>query len=103
MFRWKVTPFGVANAPALFQELMNKILSILRRRPMVQELISRGGQMEAHIDDVCLRTTTQEHHPILLRELLAVCQDNHTRLKLEKSELMQETMQYLGFDIGYGW
>ena len=49
-------PFGVANAPALFQELMNKILSILRRRPKVQELISRGAQMEAHIDDVCLGT-----------------------------------------------
>ena len=30
VFKWKVMPFGVANAPALFQELMNKILSILR-------------------------------------------------------------------------
>ena len=37
--------FGVAHAPALFQELMTKILSILRRRPKVQELISRGAQM----------------------------------------------------------
>ena len=54
VFKWKVMPFGVANAPALFQELMNKMLSILRRRPKVQELISRGAQMEAHIDDVCL-------------------------------------------------
>ena len=40
MFKWKVMPFDVANTPALFQELMNKILSILRRRPKVQELIS---------------------------------------------------------------
>ena len=24
VFKWKVVPFGVANAPALFQELMNK-------------------------------------------------------------------------------
>ena len=56
VFKWKVMPFGVANAPALFQELMNKILSILRRRLKVQELISRGAQMEAHIDDVCLGT-----------------------------------------------
>ena len=63
-------PFGVANAPALFQELMNKILSILRRRPKVQELISRGAQMEAHIDDVCLGTNTQEDHLILLGEFL---------------------------------
>ena len=42
VFRWKVMPFGVANAPALLQELMNKILYILRHRPLVQELVSRG-------------------------------------------------------------
>ena len=88
---------------ALFQELMTKILSILHRRPVVQELISRGAQMEAHIHDVCLGTNTQENHLILLGDFLAVCQENHTRLKLEKCEFMQETMQYLGFDIGYGW
>ena len=66
MFKLKVMPCGAANAPALFQELMNKILSILRPRPVVQELISRGAQMEAHIDDVCLGTNTQEDHLILL-------------------------------------
>ena len=60
VFRWKVMPFGVANAPALFQELMNKILYILRRIPVVQELVSRGAEMEAHIDDVGLGTHTQE-------------------------------------------
>ena len=54
VFKWKVMPFGVANAPALFPELMNKFLYILRRRPLVQELIPRGAEMEAHIDDVSL-------------------------------------------------
>ena len=103
VFKSKVMPFGVAKAPALFQERMNKILCILRRRPVVQELISRGAQMEAHIDDVCLGTHTQEDHLILLGEFFAVCQENDTRLKLEMLEFMQETMQYLGFDIGYGW
>ena len=88
--------------PALFQELMNKILSIIRRRPVVQELISRGAQMEGHVDDVCLGTNMQEDHLILLGEFFA-CQENHTRLKLQKCEFMQETMQYLGFDIGYWW
>ena len=61
------------------------------------------GPDGAHIDDVCLGTKTQEDHLILLGEFFAVCQENHTRLKLEKYELMQETMQYLGFDVGYGW
>ena len=35
VFKWKIMPFGVAKAPALFEELMNKILYILRRRPRV--------------------------------------------------------------------
>ena len=102
VLKWNVMPFGVANAPALFQELMNKILSILRRRLVVQEHISRGAQMEAHIHHVCPGTNTQEDHLILLGEFFAVCQENHTRLKLEKCEFMQETFQYLGLDIGYG-
>ena len=103
VFKWKVMPFGVANAPALFQELMNKILYILRRRPLVQELISRGAEMEAHIDDVSLGTNTKEDHVLLLREFLIVCQENHLRIKLEKCEFMKEEMEYLGFDVGYGW
>ena len=77
VFKWKVMPFGVANAPALFQELINKILYILRRRPLVQELISRGAEMEAHIDDVSLGTNTKEDHVLLLREFFIVCQENH--------------------------
>ena len=103
MFKWNVMLLDVANAPALFQELMNKILSILRRRPKVQERICRGAQMEARIDDVCLGTNTQGDHLILLGEFFAVCQEKHTRLKLEKCEFMQETMQYLGLDVRYGW
>ena len=103
VFKWKVMPFGVANAPALFQEVMNKILYILRRRPLVQELISRGAEMEAHIDDVSLGTNTQEDHVLLLREFFIVCQENHLRIKLEKCTFMKEEMEYLGFDVGYGW
>ena len=103
VFKWKVVPFGVASAPALFQDLMNKILFILQQRPKVQELISRGAQMELHIDDVCLGTNTQEDHPILLGEFFALFPENHTRLKLEKCQFMQETMQRLGFVVGYGW
>ena len=98
-------PFGVANAPAQFQQLMDKIFSILGRRPRVQELISRGARMEAHIDDVCLGTNTHEDHLILLGEFFDVCKHGRTRLKVkvEKCEFMQGTMQILGFYTGYGW
>ena len=78
VFKWKVMPFGVANAPALFQELINKILYILRRRPLVQELISPAAEMEAHIDDVSLGTNTQEDHVLLFREFFIVCEKKPT-------------------------
>ena len=87
VFKWKVMPFGVANAPALFQELMKKILYILRRTPLVQELISRGAEMQAHIDDVNLGTNTQEDDVLLFREFFIVCQEEHLRIKLKNVSL----------------
>ena len=93
----------MANAPALFQELMNKILSILRQRPVVQELISRGAQMEAHIDEFMPGNEYPRGPPSPLGRVLCGLTRNPTRTKLEKCEIMQETMQYLGFDIGYRW
>ena len=95
--------FWGANAPALFGELMNKILYILRRRPLVQELIYRGAEMKAHIDDVRLGTNTQEDHVLLLHKFFIVCQEDLLRIKLEKCEFLKEEMEYLGFDVGYGW
>ena len=59
--------------------------------------------MEAHINGVFLGANTQEYHLILLGEVFAVCQENQPKLKLERCEFMRETMQYLGFYIGYGW
>ena len=82
---------------------MNKILYIPRRRPLVQELVSRWAEMEAHIDDVSLGTNTQEDHILLLQEFFTLCQENHLGIKLEKCEFMREEMEYLGFDVGYGW
>ena len=62
-------PCDIANAPALFHELMNKILCILQRRRLVQELVSRGNEMEAHIGDVSLGTNDQGDHILLPQEL----------------------------------
>ena len=103
VFRSTGIPFGVANAPALFQELMKKILYMLRRRPLVQVLVSRGAEMEAHFNDVSLDTNTQEDHIHLLQEFFTVCQEKHLRIKLEKCEFIREEMEYLGFDVWYGW
>ena len=95
-------PLAVANARALFQELMKKFLYILRRRPLVQELISGEAEMEGHSDDLSSGTNTQEDHVLLLSELFSVCQQNQFRIKLKKCEFMKEETEYYGFDVGYG-
>ena len=61
---------------------MNKILYMLRPRPLVQELVSHGAEMEAQIDEVSLGTNTEEDHIILLQELYTVGQEIHLRIKL---------------------
>ena len=64
VFQLLVMPFRVGNAPAVFRELMNKVLYQLRSRPMAQELIERRAPMEAHNDEVCLGTNILEDHYI---------------------------------------
>ena len=94
VFKWMVMPFGVANEPALFQELINKRLYVLRRRPLVQELNSREAEMEAHIDAVSSGTGTWEVHVLLFTEFFPVCQENRLRIKLDKCEFMKEETEY---------
>ena len=96
-------PFGIANAPALFQELMNQIIALCKRRPTVQELLQRGAVLEAHINDVILGTNTIDDHLLLLREFYTVCQENHLRIQLEKCKFLKTETDYLGFHIRGGW
>ena len=103
VYKWRVMPFGIANAPAVFQELMNQIIALCKRQPAVQELLQRGAVLEAHIDDVILGTNTIDDHLLLLREFYTVCQENHLRIKLEKCEFLKTETDYLGFHIGDGW
>ena len=88
-------PFGVAKS--------YKILYTLKRRPLVQELVSRGAEMEAHSNDVSLGTNHQEDHILLLQAFFTVCQKDYLCIKLQKCELVRDEIEYLGFDVRYGW
>ena len=102
VFRWLVMPFGIANAPALLQELMNQVLTILKERPAVQALLERGAVAEAHIDDVLLGTNSIEDHLLLLSEFFDVCVERNLRIKLEKCGFLKTELEYLGFRVGDG-
>ena len=61
-FRWLVMRFGGANAPALFSDLMNQVLTIPKKLVVVQQLIPRGAVAEAHIDNMLLGIYSIEDH-----------------------------------------
>ena len=67
---------------------MNKILCILRRTPLAQELVSCGAEMEAHVDDVRLGNNAQEDHILLLDDFFTDWQERTLCIKHETCEFM---------------
>ena len=43
ILKWRVMPFGISNAPALFQEMMSQVLCLVKKRPAVGEVMKRGA------------------------------------------------------------
>ncbi|KAE8187021.1 hypothetical protein CF335_g7288 [Tilletia laevis] len=60
LFQYKTIPFGLRNAPAVFQRLMDALLGELRWRDAV-----------VYIDDVVVATHTMAEHVVALETLLA--------------------------------
>jgi hypothetical protein len=103
VYKWRVMPFGLSNAPGVFQELMNKVIDDFRRRPKAKELLEQGCVVAAFFDDVGIGTHTLEQHHEILREFFEVARQDHLRIKLSKCEFMKESLEYLGYQLENGW
>jgi len=66
--------FGMTNSPATFQGMMNEIL-----RDMINK-----GKMAAFVDDVLVRTETEEGHKEIVEEMLRRLEENDLYVKPEK-------------------
>ena len=86
LYRYNRLPFGVANAPAIFQQTMEKILQGL---PMVV----------VYIDDILITGRTNEEHLANLEKVLQRLQQYGLRLKQEKCSFLQPSVEYLGYII----
>ena len=84
IFKWRAVPFGMSNAPTLFQEMMSQVLCLVKQRPAVQEVMKRGAVLDAHIDDMLLGTNSMENHFVLLSKFFEVCKKQHLKIKFEK-------------------
>ena len=85
-FRYKRLPFGVNFAPALFQKMMDKVLTGL-------------PQAAAFIDDIIVGGKTKQEHITLLREVLLRLQRINVCIKKAKCKLMVTEVTYLGHRI----
>src|SRR5271163_354830 len=81
-------PFGMCNAPATFQRMMNMIF---------KDLI--GKYVTVYIDDIQLYTRTFNDHLYYLEEIFVRLRKHGLYLKVKKCTLATHEMKYLGFII----
>ena len=79
-------PFGLKNAPALFQHLMNKVL-------MGREFVA------VYLDDIIVFSDTSADHLAQLKQVLQRFAVAGLKLKPSKWHFICQTVEYLGHTI----
>ena len=87
-YEYLVMPFGLANAPATFQNMMNEVL---------RDLLDLG--VVVYIDDILIYSESIEQHHHLVKEVLSRLQANGLAGSLEKCEWNQRKVEFLGYII----
>lgn len=86
-FQFRKMPFGLRNAPATFQRMMNDILT-------------RHSRASAYIDDIVVTSTTWKEHLQDLREVFEKLRKAGLTVKESKCTFAQATVTFLGHQLG---
>ncbi len=89
LFQYKKMCFGLKNAPATFQRMIN-------------EVISGIPNCEAYVDDLIVYSNTWSEHVQTLRQLFDRLAEANLTINLAKSEFGHATVTYLGHEVGQG-
>ena len=84
-YHFKVMCFGLSNAPATFQTLMNRIFSAQLHKYVV-----------VYLDDILIFSKNAAEHEKHLREVLSILRQHQLYAKLSKCDLNQSELLYLG-------
>lgn len=87
--QYTVMPFGVCNAPATFQRLVNRIL------------YGMSGS-EAYLDNVILYSSSWSEDLNQIKDLFLRLAEANLTINLTKSEFGKATVTYLGKIVGNG-
>ncbi|GET53866.1 retroviral-like aspartic protease 1 [Rhizophagus irregularis DAOM 181602=DAOM 197198] len=89
LYEFNVMPFGLKNAPAIFQRTMNKIF---------KEYLDKF--MNVYIDDIIIYSKNWNEHLQHIKTVLEELRKANMMLKLKKCEWAKKNVEYLGHIVG---
>jgi hypothetical protein len=93
-FQFTRMPFGLCNATATFQRLMQKVLATVTNK--------YGNLILCYIDDVLIATRTIEEHLNRIEEVFACIAKAGLKIKAGKCQFFETEVHFLGRIIGNG-
>lgn len=88
MFEYLVLPFGLTNAPAIFQRHINQVL----REELNQKEMN-------YMDDILIIGKTREEHRTKIRRVLTILIKARLKTKQSKCEFEKKKVTFLGYCI----
>jgi len=88
-YEYKVIPFGLVNAPATFQVMMNTIL---------REFLDHGVVVYLYV--ILIYSKTMEEHEALVKQVLARLERHDLAVSLKKSVFHVDTVEFRGYIVG---
>ena len=88
LFEYKVMPFGLANTPATFQNMMNKIF---------RDMIDLG--VVIYLDDMLICSENEEDYIALVKRVLQRLQEHQLAIAPDKCEWHRSRVNFLGYII----
>ena len=87
LYEYNVMPFGLANAPGIFQQLMSTVLRDMSHFSL------------AYLDDVIIFSPTLEEHQKHISQIFECLREHKLKMKISKCKFVQSETQYLGFIV----
>nr|WNH14473.1 reverse transcriptase [Physostegia virginiana caulimovirus 1] len=90
-YEWNVVPFGLKQAPSIFQRHMQTAFNIFEKFCCV------------YVDDILVYSNTEQEHYLHVMQVLKRCEQYGILLSKKKTQLFRQKINFLGLEIEKGF